>query len=93
MVTLTVTFLQNFLKFTHLKAVVRPRAELHLAALVVEREPGDVDLAGGLEDAGRHVQAGAIVPDDHVGRVGTVEALVGTEKEQKNRDEKVLKDG
>lgn len=62
---------------SHLKAVVRPGAELHLAALVVEREPGDVDLARGLEDAGRHVQAAAVIAHHHVGRVRSVEALVG----------------
>ena len=32
--------------------VVRPGAELELALLLVEGEPGHVDLAGGLEDAG-----------------------------------------
>ena len=32
--------------------VVRPCAELELALLLVEGEPGHVDLAGGLEDAG-----------------------------------------
>lgn len=86
MVTLTVTFLPNFLKFTHLKAVVRPRAELHLAALVVEREPRDVDLAGGLEDAGRNVQTRAVVPDDHVGGVRPVEALVRAGRRRRRRN-------
>ena len=36
----------------YLEAVVGPAAELHLAVLVVEGEPGDVDGAGGLEHAG-----------------------------------------
>ncbi len=31
---------------SHLPAVVGPAAELHLAVLVVEGKPGDVDLAG-----------------------------------------------
>lgn len=33
--------------------VVGPRAELHGAVLIVEREEGDVDLAGALEDGRR----------------------------------------
>lgn len=37
-----------------LGSVVRPRAELHLTALLVEREEGDVDGAGGLVDGWRH---------------------------------------
>ena len=34
---------------SHLKPVIRPTSKLHLAVLVVEGEPGDVNLAGGLE--------------------------------------------
>ena len=41
----------------HLKSVIRPAAKLHVAVLVVKGEPSDVDLAGGLEDAGRDVGA------------------------------------
>ena len=41
----------------HLETVIRPAAKLHVAVLVVEGEPSDVDLAGGLEDAGRDVGA------------------------------------
>lgn len=39
----------------YLKAVVRPGAEFHLAALIVKGEPGNVYLASALEYAGRHV--------------------------------------
>ena len=35
---------------THLQPVVGPAAKLHLAVLVIKWEPGDVDLARGLED-------------------------------------------
>ena len=42
---------------TDLESVIRPAAKLHVAVLVVEGEPSDVDLAGGLEDAGRDVGA------------------------------------
>lgn len=66
---------------THLKAIVGPGAKLHLATLIVEGEPGDVDFARGLEDAGRHVEAAAIVTHHHVGGIGAVEALVGAASE------------
>lgn len=61
-------------------SVISPTAKLHLAALVVEGKPGDVDLAGAFEDTGWHIQAGAVVPHHHVGWVGAVEAFVRAEK-------------
>ena len=33
----------------HLESVIRPAAKLHVAVLVVEGEPSDVNLAGGLQ--------------------------------------------
>lgn len=42
---------------SYLVSVVGPRPELHVAVLLVEREPLHVDLAGGLVDRGR-------LPDD-----------------------------
>ena len=65
----------------HLESVVRPAAELHLAVLVVEGEPGDVDGAGREEDAGGDVGAEPVGGDYHVGRVGAVKSLAGTERE------------
>ena len=59
----------------HLKAVIRPASELHLAVLVVEGEPGDVDLAGGHEDAGRDVRAQALESYHNICRVGSVKGL------------------
>ena len=69
----------------HLPAVVGPGAELKLALLVIEGEPGDVDLAGGLEDARRHVQAAAVVFHDDVCVIGAVEFLVGTATSESRR--------
>jgi len=43
-----------------LKAVICPRAKLHLAALNVEREVSDVDATRGLEDGRRHPENIAI---------------------------------
>ncbi len=67
----------RMLSAPYLEPVVRPAAELHLAVLVVEGEPRDVDLARGLEDAGRDVGAVAGVVHHHVHRVRAVESLVG----------------
>ena len=64
---------------SHLKTIVRPASELHLAVLVVEGEPCDVDGAGGEEDAGGDVGAEAVRGDHHVGWVGSVKSLAGTE--------------
>ena len=63
---------------SHLAPVVGPAAELHLAVLVVEGEPGDVYLAGGLEDAGRYVGAAPRTRQHHIGRVRAVKGFVGT---------------
>ena len=43
--------------------------------LVVEGEPGDVDLAGGHEDAGRDVGAQALVSHHHICWVCSVKGL------------------
>ena len=61
----------------YLVSVVGPAPELHLAVLVVEGEPGDVDLAGGLEDARGNVRAATVAGDNHIGGVSPVKALVG----------------
>ena len=47
--------------------------------LIVEGEPGDVDLTGGLEDAGGDVGAAPRVCHDHIGREGAVKLLISTE--------------
>ena len=60
----------------HLKPIVGPAAELHITVLVVEGEPGDVYLAGGLEDARGYVGAAAPVCHHHVGGEGPVKLLV-----------------
>ena len=61
---------------TDLESVIRPPAKLHVAVLVVEGEPGDVDLAGGLEDAWRDLLAVAGAVHDNVGGEGGVKVLV-----------------
>ena len=63
----------------HLEPVVGPAAELHLAVLVVEGEPGDVDGAARLEYPGWDVGAQPGARHHHVGLVGRVEALACAE--------------
>lgn len=61
-----------------LGAVVRPGAELHLAALLVEREEGDVDGAGGLVDGRRHPADTTRVKEVGLGHVGDAELSICT---------------
>ena len=65
------------------EAVVRPRAELHLADLDVEREVANVDGAGGAEDRRRNPRHAAVRADDGHGvavllqpRVGAVQWMI-----------------
>ena len=69
----------NRKKVSYIEAVVGPAAKLHLTVLVVEGEPGDVDLAGGHEDAGGDVGAQPLVRHHHISRVGSVKGLTRTE--------------
>ena len=62
-----------------LAAVVGPRAELHRAVLVVEREPRDVDRTRRDVDAERHPRARAVRVDDDVRRKLAVDVFVGAE--------------
>ena len=64
----------------YLEPVIGPAPELHVAVLVVEGEPGDVDLASGLENAGGDVGAASLVCHHHVGRERPVKLFVRTKK-------------
>ena len=64
-----------FLGLTHIEPVIRPASKLHLAVLVVEGKPGDVDLASRHEDAGGDVRAQALVCHHHICRVGSIKGL------------------
>ena len=70
----------TFLRRGDLEPVIRPASELHLTVLVVEGEPGDVDGAGGEEDAGGDVRAEPVRGDHHICWVGSVKSLAGAEK-------------
>jgi len=59
--------------------IVRPRPKLHLAQLVVERKPRDVDLARAQKKSRRNPETVAVGRDDHIRRKRTVNVLVCAE--------------
>jgi len=63
---------------------VRPRTELQLARLDVEREVLDVDRAGRAEDGGRKPQDDSRVRDDGHGISVLLQPLVGAETRARN---------
>ena len=65
---------------TYFVAIVGPAAKLHVAVLVVEWEPSDIDLAGGLEDARRDVGQHPSVPDHNLDWISAVKSFVGAAK-------------
>lgn len=65
-----------------LGAVVRPGAELHLAALLVEGEEGDVDGAGRLVDGRRHPADTPGVKQLGLGHVGDGKLSICTGKKK-----------
>lgn len=67
---------QMFFCFFYLETVVGPAAEFHVAFLIVEREPCDVDLARAFEYARRYEYTAAVVVDHHVGSICAVETFV-----------------
>ena len=61
----------------YLKSVVRPAAKFHLALLVVEWEPGDIDLACAFKDTRWDVETTSVISHHHIGWICSIEALVG----------------
>lgn len=68
-----------------LSAVVRPGSELHLAALLVEGEEGDVDGAGGLVDGRGHPADTTGVKQVGFGHVGDGKLSICTGKRKKQK--------
>lgn len=58
------------------ESIVGPAAELHLALLVVERKPSDVDFASTLKDPRWDVITASIVPYHHIGLESIVETFM-----------------
>ena len=65
----------------YLGPVIGPAAKLHVTVLVVEGEPGDVDLTRGLEDAGGNVGAASHICHHNIGRERPVKLLIRAEKD------------
>lgn len=63
----------------YLKSVVGPTAEFHIALLIVERKPRDVDLARTFEYTRRYEHTATVAVHHHVGCVRAVETFVGAE--------------
>lgn len=70
------------------KSIVGPTAELHLALLVVERKPSDVDFASTLKDPRRDVITASIVPYYYIGLESIVETFVSAVIYKKRKKEK-----
>ena len=68
-------------KHIYLKSIVRPAAKLHLTVLVIEGEPGDVDLAGGHEDARGDVCTTTTARHHHVCWISSIKSFTCTENE------------
>lgn len=69
----------------NLGTVVRPGSELHLAALLVEGEEGDVDGAGGLVDGRGHPANAPSVEQLGLGHVGDSKLSIGAGKSHRQR--------
>lgn len=72
-------YILNFNSY-YLKTVVSPTTKLHIAILVIEWEPRDVDLTCTFEDTRWHIQARTVVPHHHVCLIGAVEFFISTVK-------------
>ena len=62
--------------FSYLESIISPASKLHITVLIIKWEPGDVYLAGWLEDARGYVGAAAPVCHHHIGGEGPVKLLV-----------------
>ena len=62
-----------------------PGAKLHVTALVIEREPGDVNLAGGLEYPGWDLADCPVTVHNDVGGESGVKVFICTVVEQQVR--------
>ena len=76
----TLYLLQCF-PYNYLEAVIGPTSKLHLTVLVIEGEPGDVDLAGGHEDARGDVCTTTTARHHHVCWISSIKSFTCTENE------------
>ena len=64
---------------THLESVVSPAAKFHFTALIIKREPGDIDRTRRLEHSWRDVGTQSSTCHYNIGWVGGVEGFTSTE--------------
>ena len=62
----------------YLPAGIGPGSKFEIAQLIVEREPGDVDLTGALEDPRRDVKALPVIGNDDICLKGSVKLFIST---------------
>ena len=70
-----------FIQWTYLEPIIGPATELHITVLVIEGEPGDVDLAGGHEDARGDVCTTTTAGHHHVCWISSIKSFTCTENE------------
>ena len=68
----------SVLLYCYLPARVGPGTEFQVTPLIIEGEPGDVDLAGALEDPRGHEQTLALVRHNHIRLIGAVKLFIST---------------
>ena len=61
-------------------SIVGPAPKLHVALLVVKREPSDVNFASRLEYSGWDVGTAPVTLDHHIGRKCSIKSFISTER-------------
>lgn len=62
----------------YLESIIGPTSKLHVAVLIIKREPRDVYLACALEDARWHIQTTAVMFDHNICVERAIESLIRT---------------
>lgn len=62
----------------YLESIIGPTTKLHVAVLIIKREPRDVYLACALEDARWHIQTTAVMFDHNICVERAIESLIRT---------------
>ena len=68
---------------SYLESIIGPASKLHVAVLVIKREPSDVNGTRGHKYARGNVGAETLTRDHHIGGVGGVKCLTGAVKSAK----------
>ena len=63
----------------YLKSIVGPASELHITILIIEGEPGNVNLTSGFEYSRRNISTPTLVGHHHVGWESSIKLLISAE--------------